>query len=65
LESNEIIIGSYIRRTNPIAKFLFNAENTDWLYSYHSIHLNSNGGVSVRKINTINQYWRLEQVLGQ
>jgi len=64
-ESDKIIIRSYIEKDNIIANFLFGGKNTDKVYSYYILYLSNKDGFSVKKINTFNQFWRLEQITRQ
>ena len=61
LESDKIIICSYLERDDIIGNFLFGGKNVYRVYSYYTLS-NNKGSFSVKKINTINQLWRLEQV---
>jgi hypothetical protein len=65
LESDKIIICSYIERDHIIGNFLFGGKNVYRVYSYYTLYSNNKGSFSVKRIDTINQLWRLEQVTRQ
>jgi hypothetical protein len=66
LESNKIIICSFVSKYDPVANLLFGGPNMKLTYNsyrYYSIIYNDSAIISKEKINTINHLWNLEQII--